>query len=444
MKRFALLTLIVLFAAATAFGSGQQQPGQSQQMNQGQQSSGQQVLRVAAPPWIFKKFNLEEFAKQWEKAQDNVRVELIRADKWSAPTWITEFQQGSSSFDVFIGGTGAMLAPVIKGGWTEPLDGMLTGNMARDKFVAGFLAAGKYKKPDASGTNYPVMPFMGEVAVIGVNTALMKDAGLWNDGQPVPIPSWNEHDFFDWFGKLQDAAELGAHVQIWDREFMQYDWAGPLQAMTGNFVAQNGKGFDVSSDAAHRWLSYLQRMNKQGIGVYTTSDDAGYQKWKTGAAGSFYAAQSHVMELVSVTNDESDIAYIGWPGAQENGSVIFPTSVWMPKVTKHKELGKRFIREVVFSKELQQWGFNNYGKLPVIKNYYGDGITWFKDQMPTILNIAEHSRPLPVYADLEKYLDILQKYVPEAAFGRMSVDKALSSIQQDIQDLDFSDLRAYD
>jgi len=180
--------------------------------------------------------------------------------------------------------------------------------------------------------------------------------------------------------------------------------------------------------------------------VYTTSDDAGYQKWKTGAAGSFYAAQSHAMELVSVTNDQSDIAYLGWPGAQKNGSVIWTHSVWIPKVVKpaQKKLAKQFIRDVVFSRQMQQWSFNNYGKLPVIKDYYGDGITWFKDQMPTILNIADHSRPIPLYADLEKYLDILQKYLPEAAFGRMSVDKALSSIQQDIQGLDFSDLRAYD
>jgi|GEM_PF-750210 len=446
MKRLALLIVAVMFVAATAFGSGQQQSNQGQQMNQGQQSSSEQVLRVAAPPWIFKKFNLEEFAKQWEKAQDNVRVELIRADKWSAPTWITEFQQGSASFDLFVGGSGSMLAPVITGGWTEPMDDMLTGNLAKNNFVGGFLAAGKYKKSDGSGTNYPVLPFMGEVAVIGVNTGIMKDAGLWNDGQPVPIPSWNESDFFRWFGKLQSAAELGAHVQIWDREFMQYDWAGPLQAMTGNFTANDGKGFDVSSDAAHKWLTYLQKMHKDGIGVYTTSDDAGYQKWKTGAAGSFYAAQSHAMELVSVTNDQSDIAYLGWPGAQKNGSVIWTHSVWIPKVVKpaQKKLAKQFIRDVVFSRQMQQWSFNNYGKLPVIKDYYGDGITWFKDQMPTILNIADHSRPIPLYADLEKYLDILQKYLPEAAFGRMSVDKALSSIQQDIQGLDFSDLRAYD
>ena len=116
--------------------------------------------------------------------------------------------------------------------------------------------------------------------------------------------------------------------------------------------------------------------------------------------------------------------------------------MWIPKVAKNKDLAKAFIREVVFSKEMQQWSFNNYGKLPVMKDYYGDGITWFQDQMPTILSVADASSPIPLFADLQEYLDILYKYLPEAAFGRMSVDKALQNIQDESEDLDFSDLRA--
>jgi hypothetical protein len=441
MRRL-LVIFLALVVAGAGFASGQNEGGsggggESAEMEQ-------QTLRVASPPWIFKKFNLEEFANRWDEANENVQVELIRADKWSAPTWITEFEQGSASFDLFIGGSGSMLSPVITGGWTEPLDGMLDGSMAPEEFVGGFLAAGKYKRPDGTGSNYPVLPFMGEVALIGVNTEIMQDAGLWENGQPTPIPSWQEDEFFNWFSQLNEAAGLGAHVQIWDREFMQYNYGGPIQAMTGSFLADNGNGFQVNSDAARRWLSYLQRMNEEGMATYTTSDDEGYQKWKTGSTGSFYAAQGHIMELVSVTEDESDIAYLGWPGAEENGSIIWTHSVWIPKVidSARKDLAKQFIREVVFSREMQQWSFNNYGKLPVMKDYYGDGITWFQDSMPTILNIADNSQPIPLYADLQEYLDILSKYLPEAAFGRMSVDNALSNIQSEIQGLDFSNLRA--
>jgi len=218
-----------------------------------------------------------------------------------------------------------------------------------------------------------------------------------------------------------------------------------IQMMPDNpayFLAEDGKGFQIDTEAARRWLSYIQRMHEEGMATYTTSDDEGYQKWKTGATGSFYAAQGHVMELVSVTEDESDIAYLGWPGAQENGSIIWTHSAWIPKVSERIDLAKQFIRDVVFSKRMQQWSFNNYGKLPVMKDYYGEGITWFQDSMPTILNIADNSQPIPLYADLQEYLDILQKYLPEAAFGRMSVDQALNNVQQEVQGLDFSNLRA--
>jgi spermidine/putrescine-binding protein len=184
-------------------------------------------------------------------------------------------------------------------------------------------------------------------------------------------------------------------------------------------------------------------MHEDEIAVYTTTDDQGYAKWKTNATGSFYAAQGHIMELVNaVTNDESDIAYLGWPGAEENGSIIWTHSVWIPKVAKNKDLAKMYIREVVFSKAMQQWSFNNYGKLPVMKDYYGEGIERFQDEMSTILSIADASSPIPLFADLQEYLDILQKYLPEAAFGRMGVEEALSKVQQETEDLDFSDLRA--
>ncbi len=401
-----------------------------------------QVLRVSAPPWIFKKFPLEEVSKRFEQAHPGVKIELTRVNKWSAPTYITEWKNGKTPVDVFVGGSGSMLAPLITGGWLEPLDDMLTGDMAKDKFVSGFLAAGHYKKPNGSGTYYPVLPFMGEVAIIGVNTKIFKKSGLWKDGHPMPIPSWNENDFFGYFEKIKPNAPAGAHVEIWDREYMQYDYCSGLIAMTGHCVAQNGKGFDVTSDAAKKWLTYLQKMNKDGIGAWTTTDDAGYSKWKTGQAGTLLAAQGHVMELVSVTKNESDIAYMGWPNSDKNGSIIWTHSAWIPKVSPNKDLAKQFIREEIFSKYFQQWSFNHYGKLPSIKAYYGDGITWFKGEMPTILAIANNSKPIPLFKDMEKYLDILSKYLPEAAFGRMSVEDALNGIKKDSANLDFTDMRA--
>ena len=390
MKKLLILFLMMAMTVGVfASGSGEEPAS-------GEMEQEVETLRVAAPPWIFKKFNLEEFATNWADQNPNVELELTRADKWSAPTWITEFEQGTTPFDVFVGGSGSMLAPIITGGWTEPMDGILNGSLAPENFVGGFLAAGKYKKTDGSGSHYPVLPFMGEVSIIGVNTTIMKDAGLWENGQPVDIPSWNEDEFFEWFETLNDAADLGAHVQIWDREFMQYDYAGPIQAMSGSFVSDEGPGFDVYSDSARKWLSFLQRLYEDGLEEFTTTDDEGYQKWKTNAAGSLYAAQGHVMELVGVTENESDIAYIGWPGAEENGSIIWTHSTWIPKVSDQKELAQEFIRDVVFSQDMQQWSFNNYGKLPVMKDYYGDGITWFQDQMPTILNIADNSNPIQI------------------------------------------------
>ncbi len=434
MKKW--LMLLLVFAIALAFSFSVYAAGQ------GEAKAEKKVLRVAAPPWIFKKFPLEDVCNKYEQAHAGVKIERIRADKWGGVTYIPEWQAGNTSFDVFVGGSGSMLAPLIVGGWTEPMDDMLTGNMAPDKLVGGFLNAGKYKKQDGSAY-FPVIPFMGEVAILGVNTNIMKKAGLWSNGKVVPIPSMNESEFIGWFAKMKEFAPVGAHIQIWDREFMQYDYNAGIQAMRGTFRADDGKGFDISSDAAKKWLGLIQKLYKEGLAAYTISDDKGYELWKSGAAGSFFAAQGHIMELVSVTKRNEDIAYTGWPGSDKSGSIIWTHSVWMPKVAKNKDVAKSFIREEIFSKYFDQWSFNHYGKLPILKEAYGEGITRFKNEMPVILAIADHSSPIPLYKDLDKYLDILQKYLPEAAFGRMSVDKALSSIKAEIANLDFTDVRAY-
>lgn len=407
------------------------------------QAQAQETLRVYAPPWIHKKFPLADTEKRFEEAHPDVDVKLTKAGKWSAPKYITEWKTGDTPFDVFVGGSGSMLGPVIGGNWLEPLDGVLEGKMAKDEFVGGFLAAGHYKNPEGEGTYYPALPFMGEVSIVGVNTDIMKEAGLWEDGQPKPIPSFKDEEaFFDYFEKIEENAPVGAHVQIWDREFMQYNYAGPILAMKGSFQEEDGSGFDVTSDSAKKWLNMLAEMSERGLGEWVTSDDAGYSKWKTDAAGSFYAAQGHIMELVSVTEDESDIAYLGWPGAEENGSIIWTHSVWVPKVSEKKDLAKQYIKEQIFSQHFQQWSFNNYGKLPVMKDYYGEGITWFQDQMDTILSIANESKPIPLYEDIDEYLDILKKYLPKAASGRMEPEEALENIRSEISGLDFSNLRA--
>ncbi len=437
MKPSSLLHLIVgltlvLSLILTACTNPTPDPPPEEEMPAGQ------VLRVSAPPWIFLKFPLEEVGARFEADHPGVTVEFTRVDKWNVSSYITEWKEGGTSVDVYVGGSGSMLAPVIAGEWTEPLDDLLTDHMAPDKFVGGFLAAGHYKTPDGTGAYYPVLPFMGEVAIIGVNTEIAKQAGLMEGDSVAPIPSFQEDEFLGWFAKLDEHSETGVHVQIWDREFMQYNYCAPLIAMTGECFTE--QGFDVSSDAAREWLTLVQKMNEQGLGAWTITDDEGYDKWKTNQAGSFFAAQGHVMELVNaVTEDESSIAYTGWPGG---GSIIWTHSVWIPKVSDNKDLAKAFIREQIFSPYFTQWSWNNYGKLPVIAEYYGDGIERFQDQMPNILAVADASQPVPLYADMEEYLDILVKYLPEAAFGRMEVETALQKIQEESADLDFTDLRA--
>ena len=133
------------------------------------------------------------------------------------------------------------------------------------------------------------------------------------------------------------------------------------------------------------------------------------------------------MELVlSASAPEDAIGYVGWPGSEKNG----------------KDLANMFIRKQVFSKDFQQWQFNNWGKLPTTKEAYGTGIQKYAEYMPMILNIADNSSSIPLFKDLQTYADILKKYLPDAASGRISVDEALGKIKAESANLDFTDVRA--
>jgi ABC-type glycerol-3-phosphate transport system substrate-binding protein len=402
-----------------------------------------ETLRVNAPPWIFKKFPLEEAARRFEADHPNVKVELTRVSKWPGPIYIASWRAGETPTDLHIQGMGANIGPMQAGGWLEPLDDLFYGHMAKDKFVQGFLKDGHYKRPDGEGTYYPAIPFMGEVAIVAANTRMFKEAGLWENGKPVPMPSWEESEFFDYFGKLAAVGPTGkAHIQIWDREFQMYNYNGPVKAMRGSFISSEGPWFDHESDELKKWLHFVQKMDRLGYAAYVDSDEEGYSKWKTQIAATAYFAQGHAMELVSVTGNEEDLAYLGWPGADKNGSIIWTHSVFVPKLSDKKDLAKTFIREQVFSAFFQQWSFNHYGKLPILKEYYGEGITWFADQMPLILAIADNSEPIPVYADIDKYLDVLQLYLPDIAHNRLDVAKGLAKIKADLAELDFTDYYA--
>ncbi len=62
--------------------------------------------------------------------------------------------------------------------------------------------------------------------------------------------------------------------------------------------------------------------------------------------------------------------------------------------------------------------------------------------MPLILGIADNSKSIPLFKDLQAYADLLKKYLPEAANNRMSVDDALARIKAESANLDFTDVRA--
>ena len=186
------------------------------------------TLRISAPPWIIKKFPLEDSIDRFTADHPGVTVELNAEDKWNVATHIAEWREGTTSVDLYIGGSGSMLAPVITGEWSVPMDDMLVDDLAPENWVGGFLSAGHYKKPDGSGTYYPVLPFVGEVAIIGVNTVIAENAGLMDGAAVKPIPSFEEEEFMGWM------QALGVTMGLWLRSYSFHAWH-PISAAVRSY-----------------------------------------------------------------------------------------------------------------------------------------------------------------------------------------------------------------
>jgi len=89
MRKSVCVGILVLFIGSLVFS--------------GSIALAQQKLRVAAPPWIYKKFPLEEVMDRFEADHPGVTIERIRASKWSWGKWIHALADNCRRLDGALG-----------------------------------------------------------------------------------------------------------------------------------------------------------------------------------------------------------------------------------------------------------------------------------------------------------------------------------------------------
>ncbi len=400
-----------------------------------------ETLRIEADSWILQKFPVKEAAERFEENHPEVNVKVSPKNYRNyVQTYLMVWKANKTTVDLAIGGMPNELSDLAAADLLVDLSDILEDELAEDKFIPGFLYSGRFA--DENGEPYyPVLPFMGEVMALNVNTDMYKEAGLYENGQPVSAENWSE--FREHLEALQNVAPAHALSVDWGWNFITYSYAAGLLAMRGDIYGPDGKVLDFGSEEAEQWLKMNQEWIQEGLAGKGTISDVNYGRnnFKAKTIAEIYTAHSRTIGAAQVLGEDSTTV-MPIPGANEHGTIAYSHDVYIPKASPNKELAKQFIEEQIFSKWFQQKGFNDYGKLPVIKRYYDEGLTWFQDSVERILQMAKNSVYFPKYVDGTKLRDLMLEEIHPVLSGNQSPENALQNIREGIekQDLDLTRL----
>jgi len=390
-----------------------------------------ETLRIEADSWILQKFPVEEAAERFEEDHPEVNVRVSPKNYRNyVQTYLMVWKADKTTVDLAIGGMPNELSDLVAPDLLADLSGILEGKYAEDEFIPGFLYSARFA--DKEGEPYfPVLPFMGEVMALNVNKNMYEEAGLLEDGQPKAAEDWDE--FEEHLMALQDVAPAHALSVDWGWNFITYSYAAGLLAMRGDIYGPDGKVLDFSSEEAERWLELNQKWVQEGLAAKGTVADVNYGRnnFKAKTISEIYTAHSRTIGAARVLGEDAT-AVMPIPGANENGTIAYSHCVYVPRTSPNKELAKQFIEEQILSKWFQQKGFNDYGKLPVLKDYY-EGLAWFQDSVKRILKMAENSTYFPKYVDGTKLRDIMLEEIHPVISGKQSPEKALEDIRNKIE-----------
>lgn len=399
------------------------------------------TLRIEADSWILQKFPVREAAERFQEDHSDVNVKVAPKNYRNyVQTYLMVWKADKTTVDLAIGGMPNELSDLVAPDLLTDLSDILEGNLAEDKFIPGFLYSGRFA--DENGEPYyPTLPFMGEVMALNVNTDMYKKAGLYEDGQPVAAEDWDE--FREQLEALQKESPAHAISVDWGWNFITYSYAAGVLALKGDIYGPEGKVLDFESEEAEKWLRMNQEWIQEGLAGKGTISDVNYGRnnFKAQSIAEIYTAHSRTIGAASILG-EDNTTVMPIPGANENGTIAYSHNVYVPKASPNQELAKQFIKEQIFSRWFQQKGFNDYGKLPVIKDYYDEGLTWFQDSVERILKMAENSVYFPKYVDGTKLRDIMLEEIHPVMSGNQSPEEALENIRKaiDNRDLDLSRL----
>ncbi len=391
-------------------------------------SEEQKVLRLAADAWILKKFPVRDAIKRFENDHPGVKVEVLSKGIEETAPFILEWKSGKTKEDIVLGPNPmkavAFVAQDLVVDWSD----FFTGDLSKEHWIPPF-----YEQAFIKGKPYCV-PFMGEVEALIARRDFFKEAGLV-DAKGEPKQPKDLDELYEFAKKLTQTQRDGLHING-EQTAMMRTYLGVLQALQGSIYAADGKTIDFAGEGSRRFLSWWQKIVKDGYCSIATFTDhyAARGAIKSGTTALMLEPNSRWVETEEVIGKEK-VALLSIPGAEENGSHCNVVGMVIPKASPSQSLAKQFAREQIMSKWFQEWSATRFGKMPTLKRNY-ESLT--DPGWQNSLVAANKAARYPNYRDYLKLESLVVREFQNCIRGKQSVDQTIKNVMEEVSHLDLT------
>lgn len=424
---------ILTFIAACGSGGGtetssNQQPASIPTSAQSEASSSgeSKTLTIAAEAWMLEKLYLQKAVDKFSAEHPDVKVSL---EPYADPTVLSNFalqwaQNKTDADIVIIDGTSNAIQFMTRDMIIDfNQTNFFQGNTSKDKFIGQSLSFGALNDVQFA------IPIALEAYAINANKQMFEEAGLTDEnGDIIPPKDWNEiYEYAKKMTKIENGnvVQQGLTIQ-WGPNAL-YTLIATEQAARGSIMNdENVLTFDTPE--VREILEIWKKGKDEGVfSIDTfTNKDAGRNNYKAGQVAMLFESGSRAPEAVPTIGAEN-ATVIPVPGMEQNGSFAFSAGILIPRASQNQELAIQFIQEALMAGDIQSGMASEWGKLPVIREYF-DMID--AEWKTTLYNIIEHSVTSPFYRDFPVLMKetpvLLQNYLT----GATDLDTFIDSMEQ--------------
>ena len=278
-----------------------------------------------------------------------------------------------------------------------------------------------------------VLPIIQEVTAININKAMFKEAGLVDsNGEALKPESWE--DVYE-FAKKLTKTENGVVTQQGCTIQWSKDIHGTVLGIScGGLYQDDGITVNFQSQEFKDILAIWQKGVKEGVfSTETFADyDAGKNSYKAGKTAMLLQSGSNWVEAIPTIGKEN-ASVVPIPGGEANGSVGYVNGVIIPKCSPNADLAVQFVQEQLLGEYVQTNTVNQYGKIPVISEYYE------KTESPNWQNIKgsiEKAVTYPPYKDLGEFVIKCQEIFQASLIDGTDVETVSEELQNMVNRLD--------